>query len=394
MPAPTPSPHVPIASGPRPLRVGIVANEPSGDQLGAGLIQGIRAMRPDARFEGVGGPRMLAEGVRGLVPMERLSVMGLVEVLRHLPELLRIRRDPPDLFIGVDAPDFNLPLEARLRAAGIPAVHYVSPTVWAWRPGRVHDIRRSVDLMLSIFPFELEFLRQHGVPARYVGHPLAETIPLDPDRGGARVGLGLPADATVVALLPGSRLGEVEALAPVFLQAASWCLQRRPGLRFVSPLVNGAVRGRFEHWLAVTAPDLPITLVDGRSWEVLAAADLVITASGTATLEALLHQRPMVVGYRLNPLTYWIVRTFNLVKVRHVAMANLLAGEELAPELLQDACRPDRVGGHVLALLDDAPRLDRIRARYRRIHQELRMDSRRAAAQAVLDLLGPGGAES
>lgn len=380
---------------PKCLRIGIVANEPSGDQLGAGLIQAIRGRCPDARFEGVAGPLMLAQGCSSRVPMERLSVMGLVEVLRHLPELLGIRRQlaehflahPPDVFIGVDAPDFNLGLERRLRAACIPTVHYVSPTVWAWRSGRVKTIRRSVDLMLSIFPFEAAFLEQHQVPVRYVGHPLAEAIPLEVDQAVARQALGAAADATLIALLPGSRVSELETLADTFIETARWCLERRPRLRFITPLVNSRLRERFEASLRGVAPDLPIQLVDGRSREVLAAADLVLTASGTATLEALLHKRPMVVGYRVNALTYWIAKTFRLLKVPYVAMANLLAGEELAPEHLQYQCRPDVLGPSLLALLDDPQRMARIRQRYGEIHASIRRASAAEAAEAVLDLV-------
>ncbi len=388
--------------GPKAFRIGIVANEPSGDQLGAGLIRAIRTRCPDARFEGVAGPQMLAEGCSSLVPMEQLSVMGLVEVVRHLPKLLAIRRHlaqhflryRPHVFIGVDAPDFNLGLEAWLRRAGIKTVHYVSPTVWAWRSGRVKTIRRSVDLMLSIFPFETEFLKQHGVPVRYVGHPLAGEIGLEPDRRGARSRLGLDEASTLMALLPGSRASEVRSLSPVFIESARWCLERRPDLRFVVPLVNVAVRGLFEEALRAAAPDLPVTLVDGNSRDVLSAADLVLTASGTATLEAMLHKRPMVVAYRLNPLTYRIAKAFKLLKVPYVAMANLLAGEELAPEFIQDACRPEAIGAALLEFLAHPRRVAEIQARYLAIHREMRLDAGDRAAEAVLELIGSGQAGS
>jgi lipid-A-disaccharide synthase len=381
------------------LRIGIVANEPSGDQLGAALIRSIRERRPEARFEGVGGPRMLAAGCASLVPMERLSVMGLVEVLRHLPELLAIRRRlaahflarPPDVFVGVDAPDFNLGLEARLRRAGIKTVHYVSPTVWAWRPGRVKTIRRAVDLMLSIFPFETEFLCRRGVRAEYVGHPLAFEIPLQPDAAGARERFGLSPEVEVIAVLPGSRIGEVEALAPVFVEAARWCLERRPGLRFLAPLVSPPIRGRFEAILRARAPRLPIGLVDGDSRSVLAAADLVLTASGTATLEALLHKRPMVVAYRLHPVSYALAKGLRLVKVPYIALANLLAGEPLAPELIQGACRPERIGRALLGFLEDPERMAAVRSRYLAVHESLRTGTPARAAEAVLDLAGAGG---
>lgn len=378
------------------LRVGIVANELSGDILGAGLIREIRKRRSDAEFVGVAGPRMAAQGCRSLVPMERLSVMGLVEVVRHLPELVAIRRrllrhfldQRPDVFVGIDAPDFNLGLEARLRARGVPSVHYVSPTVWAWRPGRVKTIVNAVDLMLSTYPFEVDFLRRHAVPVRYVGHPLAEEIPLAVDREAARRSLGLPAARAWIAVLPGSRISEVKRLAHPFIETANWCLQRRPGLRFVAPLVNERVRDLFFRELQRTAPHLPFSLVSGRSREVIALADVVLTASGTATLETLLLKRPMVVAYRLNAVSYHIVKSLQLVKVPFIAMANLLAGEALAPEFLQQRCRADLLGPSLLNFLDDPERVRAIQARYGQIHRELRRDASREAAQAVLGLIG------
>ncbi len=382
------------------LRVGIVANERSGDLLGAGLIQALRERVPDVRFEGVGGPLMIEQGCTSLFPLERLSVMGLVEVLRHLPELLAIRRslvryfleDPPDVFIGIDAPDFNLGLETRLRQAGIPTVHYVSPSVWAWRPRRVRKIRSAVDLLLSILPFEQDFLRTHQVPVCYVGHPLADEIPLETDQAAARQSLGLEADAPVVAILPGSRMSEVTTLARSFLQTAEWCLERRPALRFVTPLVNTAVREAFEAELRAVAPQLPILLLDGQAREAMLAADVVLVASGTATLEALLLKRPMVVGYRLHWLSYQILKRFRLLKIPHVALANLLAGERLAPELIQHECNPEQLGEAVLALLDDPAHRAAIAERYSRIHRELRHDASRRAAEAVLGLVRPGAA--
>jgi lipid-A-disaccharide synthase len=377
------------------LRIGIVANETSGDILGAALAREIRKRVPEVRFVGVAGPRMQEEGCETLFSMERLSVMGLMEVLGQLRELLGLRRElvryfvenPPDVFIGVDAPDFNLGLERRLRGAGIRTVHMVSPTVWAWRPGRVKAIRRSVDLMLSVFPFEETFLREHGVPARYVGHPLADEIPVEIDRVGARRALDLPQAGSIVALLPGSRMGEVERLAKPFIETAVCCLDVRPDLRFVVPLVNARLRERFGRILEQVAPNLPISLVDGRSREVLAAADVVLTASGTATLETLLTKRPMVVAYRVHPISYHLVKQLGLVKVPYIAMANLLAEKELAPEFIQDRCRADLLAPAVLGFLDDTERVAEIQAEYRRIHLWLRKDAAASAAQAVLDLL-------
>ncbi len=378
------------------LRVGIVANEASGDLLGAAIVAELTRLVPSVRCVGVAGPRMMAAGCETLFPLERLSVMGLTEVLGHLPELLRRRRqltehfrkDRPDVFIGIDAPDFNLGLERRLRAAGIRTVHVVSPTVWAWRPGRVKAIRRAVDLLLCLFPFEEPFLRRHGVPARYVGHPLADQIPLQVDRAKARTALGLPVSGTLIALLPGSRLGEMERLAAPFIETAVACLAARPGLCFAVPLVNPRLHACFVSELERLAPDLPVTLVAGRGREVIAAADCVLTASGTATLETLLLKRPMVVGYRVHPFTYQLLTQLRLVKVHYAAMANLLAGRALAPEFLQDRCRADLLAPAILALLDDPVRVAAITAEYARIHAGMRHDAARAAALAVLELIG------
>ncbi len=392
-PGPPPSQHKGEAEGGACLRIAIVANEPSGDLLGARLMAALKARHPRVRFEGVGGPRMAAEGLESLVPLERLSVMGLLGVVRRLPELIAIRRrlaarflaDPPDGFIGIDAPDFNLGLEARLRRAGIPCIHYVCPTVWAWRPGRVKTLRRAADLILALFPFEPPLLERAGVRARFVGHPLGQEIPLETDRETAREGLGLPTDAALwVALLPGSRRSEVEALAAPFLEAAAWLHERRPEVRFIVPLVNGELAGLFE---ARIPPGLPIHCFRGRAREVLGAADLVLTASGTATLEALLVGRPMVVGYRLDPFSYWVVRAFRLVKTPYIAMANLVAGEGLAPEFIQHACNAEALGRALLDLLEAPERRQEILARYREIHRGMALDASAEAADAVLGLI-------
>lgn len=396
--------------------IGIVANEPSGDQLGALLIDALRALRPELRFVGVAGPKMLAQGCESLLPMERLSVMGLVEVARVLPDLLRARREliaalrqlRPRVLIGVDAPDFNLGLERHVRASGVPTVHLVSPTVWAWRPGRVKQIRRSIDLMLSIFPFEADFLRAHRVPVQYIGHPLADAFPFEPDREHARRVLGLapppemppatpPASAgasgpreqasALIALLPGSRRGEIELLGPPMLETAAWCHERRPGLQFVAPMVSATLAQRLEAMRLELAPELSLRIIQGHSREAMAAADLVLTASGTATLEALLSKRPMLVTYRLHPLTYWLVTRLRLIKVRYAAMANLLVGRELAPEFIQERCRPELMGPALLALLDDAPGRAKIEQAYRQVHRELRQNAAQRAAEAILALV-------
>jgi lipid-A-disaccharide synthase len=383
--------------------IGIVANEPSGDLLGASIVRALRQRLPTARFIGVAGPRMQAEGAVSLLPMERLSVMGLVEVLAVLPELLRLRGElvrwfidnPPDVFIGIDAPDFNLGLEARLRRAGIATVHLVSPTVWAWRPGRVKHIRRAVDLMLSIFPFEERFLHAHAIPVRYVGHPLADEIPLHLDAAAARETLGLDTQGStsgeIVALLPGSRFSEVSRLAEPMLETALACAAQRPGLRFVVPLVSERLYQAFDQQRLRIAPRLDCLLLHGQSREAIAAADCVLTASGTATLETLLLKRPMLVAYRLNGLTYRLVKTLRLIKVPYAAMANLLVGRELAPEFLQARCRADLMAPALLALLDDSARRAAIRVEYERVHRELRQDAAARAADAILELMRSRG---
>ncbi len=378
------------------LRIGIVANEASGDLLGAGLMREIRERYPDVQFEGVGGPEMTSLGCRSLFPMERLSVMGLVEVLKHLPELLSIRRtlmkhfleNPPDLFIGIDAPDFNLGLERRLKQAAIPTVHYVCPSVWAWRPKRVNKVRRAVDLVLSILPFEKKLLEDAGVASAYVGHPMADEIPLEVDQAAARKRLGLEGETPIVALLPGSRRGEVQSLSATFLQAARLCREQIPNVRFVVPLVNPGIRALFEQELERIAPDLPITLVDGQSREVMQAADAVLVASGTATLEAMLLKRPMVVAYRVHWFTHWLLIDCGMLKIPHVALANLVAGEEIAPEYIQDAATPEALSTALVSLLNAPERVARIHQRSMELHRSMRLNASRTAAEAVLGLIG------
>jgi len=372
-------------------RIGIVAGEPSGDQLGAELVQALRGKFPGLEVEGIGGPRLQAAGCRSLFPMERLSVMGLVEVLGRYVELRRIRaelaehflRNPPDVFIGVDAPDFNLGLERRLRAAGIRTVHYVSPSVWAWRRWRLRGIARSVDLMLALFPFEERFYRNAGIPVACVGHPLADRIPPAPDRAAARARLGLDPAVRVVALLPGSRRSELERLAAPFLSAAMEIHGQRPQTVFVcSPLDESAaafcrgIRG---------CEALPVAFFPGRSHDVLEACDVALVASGTVTLEAMLFKRPMVVAYRMNPLTFAILRA--LVKVKFAALPNLLAGEALVPEYLQDDCTPGHLAEAVLRCLDDEAATARLQSRFSELHAELRRGASARSAEAVGGLL-------
>jgi len=382
-----------------PQRIGIVAAEPSGDLLAAGLMNALRERLPGVQFEGVAGPLMRKSGIDEWEPMDSLSVMGLFEVLRHLPRLLRLRsrllarwrETPPIVFIGVDAPDFNLTLECRLREAGVPTVHYVSPTVWAWRAGRVTKIRRAVDLLLTIFPFETEFLLQHRVPARYVGHPLAFDMPVEPDRPGARRTLDLDAEAPVLALLPGSRGSEVQRIAGPFVETAMALKQQLPDLQVVVPLVNEKTRAMFEQQLRRDAPELDPAIVMNQTRAALAAADVALVASGTATLEGLLSKRPMVVAYRTNVATYAVVQALGLVKVEHIAMANLLADERLAPEFIQDECRVEKLLPPLLAFFRDTALRDRIVRRYTEIHRQLRTDTNREAATAIIDLLRERG---
>ncbi|MFA5676804.1 MAG: lipid-A-disaccharide synthase [Pseudomonas sp.] len=381
----------------KPLCIALVAGEASGDTLGAGLIKALKQQHPDAEFIGIGGPRMQAEGLGSQVPMERLAVMGLVEVLGRLRELLRIRRElvdflkqrQPDVFIGIDAPDFTLGVEQRLRDAGIPTVHYVSPSVWAWREKRVLGIRQSTDLMLTLFPFEEEVYRKHGVAVRCVGHTLADHIPMEPDRAAARQTLGLPEHGAVVALMPGSRNGELRKLGLLFLQTAAWCLKRNPGLHFILPCANAERRQQMENILAQSGLQLPLTLLDGQSHDTLAACDAVLIASGTATLEAMLFKRPMVVAYRMASLTFKILR--RLVRVGHVALPNLLAGHEVAPEFLQDAATPAAMGQALLDRLGPTEERDQTEAEFRELHALLRRNADQTAAQAVLDLLRQKG---
>ncbi|MDB6048355.1 MAG: lipid-A-disaccharide synthase [Pseudomonas sp.] len=370
------------------LRIALVAGEASGDILGAGLMRALKARNPGIEFIGVGGPLMQAEGMVSYFPMERLSVMGLVEVLGRLKELLARRKaliqtlvaEKPDVFIGIDAPDFNLNIELKLRRAGIKTVHYVSPSVWAWRQKRVLKIREGCDLMLTLLPFEARFYEEKGVPVRFVGHPLADTIPLESDRAAAREQLGLT-DGNVVALMPGSRGGEVGKLGGLFFDAAERLMTLRPGIRFVLPCASPQRRAQIEALLL--GRNIPVVLLDGQSHLALAACDAVLIASGTATLEALLYKRPMVVAYRLAPITFWILK--RLVKSPYVSLPNLLAQRLLVPELLQEAATAETLAQTLLPLLDSGGGQT---AGFDEIHRTLRRDASNQAADAVLGLLG------
>lgn len=377
------------------LRIGIVAGEPSGDYLGAGLIEGLRRLTPDIEVTGIGGARMTAAGCRNLFPMEKLSVMGLVEVIRHYRELSGLRDDltrsfldnRPDVFIGIDAPDFNLELECRLRANGIRTVHYVSPQVWAWREYRLRKIARAVDLMLVLFPFEQDYYRRRGIPVRHVGHPLAAQIPMRPCIEAARVRLGLAPSDTLIALLPGSRKLELQRMGPPFLQTAALLYKQNPDLRFATSLLDdSAMRQLQEIQTALALEDLPLALFKGQAHDVLEAANLALLTSGTVTLECLLYKKPMVVAYRLHWLSYHVIRA--LVNTRFVALPNILAGEGLVPEYLQSDCRPEKLAEALKHWLTDADAVKKLRERFFAMHSRLLPEEDDSAAMAVLQLLG------
>lgn len=379
----------------RPLRVALVAGEHSGDNLGAGFIEAVRRLEPQARFVGVAGPRMVEAGCERWEDADSLAVMGLFEVLRHLPGLLRLKRrlvrrllaEPPDVFVGIDAPEFNLSVAPALRAAGIPTVQYVSPQVWAWREGRVRRMSRVLDLVLCLLPFEAEFYRHHRLRADFVGHPLADRLPLQPDRAAARRELGLAEEATVIALLPGSRRGEYERLSGDLAGAAAWLAGQRSGLVFAAPMASAGARACFSAALAREAPGVDCRLVDGQAARVLTAADVVVTASGTATLETLLCKRPMVVVYRLGAATAWTLRRLRLVKSAFFSQPNLLAGSRVVPELFQEAVSAASVGREVLRWLDSPAAVSRLEQGFLDIHQTLRRGASERAAEAVLALL-------
>ena len=376
----------------RPLTVALVAGEASGDILGAALIREIRQHFPDARCYGIGGPLMQAEGFDSLYPMERLSVMGLVEVLERIRELLTIRKqlrlrllaDRPDVFVGIDAPDFNLALERSLKANGIATVHYVSPQVWAWREGRLKKIRHSVDHMLALLPFEADYYRDHGVPVTFVGHPLADQIALQPDQQAAQAQLGVTGSGPVIGLLPGSRKAEVGRLGELFLDTARLLRKDFPDARFLIPCANTR---RKKQLLPVLGnyPDLDVTVFDGQAQAVMAASDAILIASGTAVLEAALHKKPLVVSYKMSPITFAIVS--RLVKVKYVALPNLLADRELVPELLQDAATPERLRQAMNKALTDQAYRDALKVSFTDIHQQLKRDASKLAFAAVMSVI-------
>lgn len=380
---------------PPPPRIALVAGEVSGDDLGAGLIRALSKRYPDAVFEGVTGPRMEAAGCRSLASIEELALLGLGEVVGEIPRLLRLRRRlyrhwtdaRPDVFVGIDAPAFNTGLERRLRAAGLRTVHYVCPTAWAWRERRVRKLRKAVDLMLAIFPFEEAFFEGHGVPVRYVGHRLADELPAHPDADSARVALGLPRAGPWLGLLPGSRVSEVQRLGPAFIDTALWLQRRLPNIAFVAPMASPRVADLFRAQLRERAPGLAVQLIEGRSREVMRAADALLVASGTATLEALLAKTPMVVAYAVSPLTYRIVRHLRLLKVEHVSMPNLLAGRALVPEFLQAEVRAEVLGPPLHRLLTSPSARSAQVETFAELHRRLRRDADHGAAAAVAEVM-------
>ena len=372
-------------------RFAMVAGEASGDLLAGLLLGGLRARWPDLVAQGIGGPKMAAHGFEAWWPHDKLAVRGYIEVLSHYPELLGIRnqlaerllQSRPDLFIGVDAPDFNLDLETRLKAAGIRTVHFVSPSIWAWRGKRIEKIRKAVDAVLCIFPFEPEIYAKQGITAKYVGHPLADTIPLEVPRAAARQALGL-GDEPVVALLPGSRRSEIQYIAPRLFAAAAEMAKLRPGVRFILPVVPG-LRHLVEPLRRQHEPSVKVELIDGRSHEALAACDVTLIASGTATLEAALFKRPMVITYAMHPLSWQMMKRMKYQP--WVGLPNILLRDFVVPELIQGEATPERLAHATLAWLDDPQRCADVERRFQALHLELRRDTARAATDAIAEIL-------
>lgn len=375
----------------KPLRIGIVAGEISGDILGAGFIKAVKAKYPDAEFVGVAGPRMQAECCEALFDMEELAVMGIVEVLGRLPRLFKVKAElvkyfsdnPPDVFVGIDAPDFNLRLEKDLKESGIKTVHYVSPSVWAWRQKRIFKIEAATNLVLAFLPFEKAFYDKFNVPCEFVGHTMADAIPLQTDQGAAQTLLGLDPDKRWLAVLPGSRGSEMEMLAPPFIETCKKLKAKHPDLGFVVALVNQKRRAQFEQAWQQTAPDLDFVLVDDTARNVMIASDAVLLASGTVALECMLVKRPMVVGYKVKPLTAWLAK--KMLKTKYVSLPNILADEELVTELLQEDCTPEKLYHEVDKMLyGDTSEL---MLKFEQMHKTIRCNADEQAANAVLALI-------
>ncbi|WP_273403385.1 lipid-A-disaccharide synthase [Actinobacillus porcinus] len=378
--------------------IAIVAGEVSGDILGAGLIRELKAIYPDAKFIGIAGQQMLREGCESLVDMEEIAVMGLVEILKHLPRLLKIRRHivhyfsqhKPDIFIGIDAPEFNLYVEDKLKAQGIKTIHYVSPSVWAWRQNRIHKIARATNMVLAFLPFEKAFYDKFNVPCRFIGHTMADAIPLQPDRSAACQALHLDEDQRYVAILVGSRGAEVEMLTEPFLKTALILKAKYPDLKFLVPLINQKRRSQFEQIRAQIAPHFSadtLILLDGNARQAMTVAEATLLASGTAALECMLCKSPMVVGYKMKPLTYWLAK--RLVKTPYVSLPNLLANEMLVPEMLQEDCTPEKLAEKLALYLGESAVENRrvLIERFTALHELVRKNADKQAAQAVVDLL-------
>ena len=378
----------------KPLRIAMVAGEPSGDVLAAGMVAELKRLYPDAIIEGIGGPNMQAQGFHSLFDMETLSVMGLVEVLSHLPAILKVKKallayfsdNPPDIFVGIDAPDFNLRVEKELKAKGIKTIHYVSPTIWAWREKRVHKIAKAAGRVLGLFPFEQQVYDKYDVPYTFVGHTMADSIALTPDQQASRNTLNLPIDKAVLAVLPGSRRGEVDTLLPIFIETMEKIASQRPDIEFVIPAANvhrlEQINGMLKE--ANNASErLPIHVTEGTSRDAMIASNVILLASGTATLEAMLCKRPMVVAYKLSPITYKIMQ--RLYKAPFFALPNLLANEALVPELLQEDVNPDTLSQHALTYFD-SDNTDLI-SRFTDLHHTLKCNADKTAAQAVVEEL-------
>jgi len=375
----------------KPLKIGLIAGEASGDILGEGLIKALKKHYPDAIFEGIAGPKMIAQGCRALHPLEALSVMGFVEVLGKLRSILGIRKaitehfinNPPDIFIGIDAPDFNLTVELKLKEKNIKTIHYVSPSVWAWKQWRIHKIAKATNLVLAFLPFEKAFYDKFNVPCQFVGHTLADQLPLLPEKGRARAELGLAAQDKLLAILPGSRKAEVELLGPIFLQSAAIINQQYPDIKFIVPMVNDARKKQFLTLQKQYAPDLPLTIFDGQASAVLQSADTVLLASGTAALEAMLAKTPMVVAYRVKPLTYVIAKA--LSNIKYTSLPNLIADREVVKELSQHDCTVEKIVNELKRLLEQDN--SAMIKTFTELHQLIKCDADSQAAQAVVDLL-------
>lgn len=374
-----------------PLTIGLVVGETSGDILGTGLIRALKARVPNARFVGVAGPLMQAEGCEAWYEMEELAVMGMLEVLECLPRLLKLRKDltrrfsdlRPDVFVGIDAPDFNITLEGRLKQRGIRTIHYVSPSVWAWRQKRVFKIGKATDLVLAFLPFEKAFYDRFNVPCRFIGHTMADAMPLQPNRLEARIALSIDPQVRCLALLPGSRSAEVEMLSADFLKTAQRLRSHYLDLEVVVPLVNAKRREQFERIKDEVAPELTVHLLNGQGREAMIASNATLLASGTAALECMLAKCPMVVGYCMKSFTFWLAQ--RLVKTPYVSLPNLLAGREIVTELLQDNCVPDKLAAALMPLLEDSSQSEKLKQAFLTLHQSIRCGADEQAAQAVLE---------